>query len=160
MAVGGKTSQPIGHHEFCVAHPAECSVHSETRVHVRLDRARWKDAYLCRTLAEAGAPVAFASDWPVADVSILRGLKAARVREPYPGGADERLDLMTCLQAYTAGGAWAAHREHVTGTLRPGLAGDVVVLSCDVEAVAAADLDRHRVALTVCGGKITHRSGI
>ncbi|MCB1498373.1 MAG: transglutaminase-like cysteine peptidase [Bauldia sp.] len=43
MAVGGKTSQPIGHHEFCVAHPAECSVHSETRVHVRLDRARWKE---------------------------------------------------------------------------------------------------------------------
>jgi len=43
MAVGGKTSQPIGHHEFCVAHPAECSVHSQTRVHVRLDRARWKE---------------------------------------------------------------------------------------------------------------------
>ena len=43
MVVGGKTSQPIGHHEFCVAHPAECSVHSESRVHVRLDRARWKE---------------------------------------------------------------------------------------------------------------------
>lgn len=123
----------------------------------RIGRARWRDAYLTRTLAEAGAPVAFASDWPVADVSVMRGLKAALVREPYDGAADERLSLMEALHAYSAGGAWAAHREQVTGTLRAGLAGDLVVLGCDVEATPAGELDRHPIVLTVCGGRITHR---
>ena len=122
----------------------------------RIGRARWRDAYLWRTLAEAGAPVVFASDWPVADVSIMRGLKAALTRGSFEGCGDERLGLMETLRAYTAGGAWAAHRDHVTGMLRPGLAADLVVLGCDVEATPAEELDRHPVALTVCGGRITY----
>jgi predicted amidohydrolase YtcJ len=120
--------------------------------------ARWRDAYLWRTLAETGAAIAYASDWPVADVSVMRGLKAALTRRPYQGCPDERLGLMASLRAYTAGGAWAAHRDHVTGTLRPGLAADLVILGCDVEATPPADLDRHPVALTVCGGRVTHQA--
>lgn len=122
----------------------------------RIGRSRWGEAYLCRTLAETGVPVAFASDWPVADVSILRGLKAALTRPTYPGAQDERLSLHQALHAYTAGGAWAAHREHVTGTLRPGMAADLVLLSGDIEAVPPEEIDRLSVALTICGGRITH----
>ena len=36
--------------------------------------------------------------------------------------------VLAVLRAYTAGGAWAAHREGVTGRLVPGLAGDLVLL--------------------------------
>jgi predicted transglutaminase-like cysteine proteinase len=43
MAVNGKTAQPIGHHEFCRLYPADCAVRSASRVHVRLDQARWKE---------------------------------------------------------------------------------------------------------------------
>ncbi len=43
MAVNGKTAQPIGHHEFCRVYPADCAVRSASRVHVRLDQARWKE---------------------------------------------------------------------------------------------------------------------
>ncbi len=43
MAVNGKTAQPIGHHEFCRMYPADCAVRSASRVHVRLDQARWKE---------------------------------------------------------------------------------------------------------------------
>jgi predicted transglutaminase-like cysteine proteinase len=28
MTVGGPTSQPIGHYDFCKIHPAECSIRS------------------------------------------------------------------------------------------------------------------------------------
>lgn len=126
----------------------------------KIGRDRWGDAYLTRTLAEAGAKVAFASDWPVADISVMRGLKAALTRHPYEGAKDECLTLMASLHAYTAGGAWAAHREAVTGTLREGMAGDLVVLGCDIESTPPEDLDRHPVALTVCGGRITHRDSI
>ncbi|WP_435260012.1 amidohydrolase [Thioclava sp. FR2] len=120
--------------------------------------ARWKDAYTWNRLAKAGARIAFASDWPVSDVSIMRGLKAALTRSPYPGAEDERLGLMETLYAYTAGGAWAAHMDHITGTLKPGLAGDLVMLGCDAEKTAPEDLDRHPIALTVCGGRITHEA--
>ncbi len=122
-----------------------------------LHRHRWPDAYLCKSLHDAGAPVAFASDWPIADVSVMRGLQAALTRVPYEGAADERLSLLAVLHAYTAGGAWAAHMEGLTGRLMPGLAADLVLLDGDIEAFAPQDLGRIGVALTIAGGQITHR---
>lgn len=120
-------------------------------------RDRWRDAYLWRTLRDAGAPIAYASDWPVTDVSVMRGLQAALTRVPFAADcADERLTRAESLHAYTAGGAWAAHLEDVTGTLRPGLAGDLVVIQGDVEAIPAGELGRAGIALTVAGGQITH----
>lgn len=126
----------------------------------RLGAARWKDAYLWGSLAKAGAAVAFASDWPVTDVSVMRGIQAAMTRKPYDGCQDERLSLHDTLYAYTAGGAWAAHRERVTGRLVPGLAGDVVVLDGDIEAVPPEAIGTIGIALTVCGGRITHDGGV
>ena len=126
----------------------------------KIGKDRWADAYLWRTLVEAGAPVAFASDWPVTDVSVLRGLQAALTRQPYPGATDERLSLMDSLYAYTAGGAWAAQMDDITGRLVPGLAADLVLIDGDLEAVAAEEIGAMSVALTICGGRITHRAGI
>lgn len=125
----------------------------------RIGAARWPDAYLCRSLAEAGAAIAFSSDWPVADVSVLRGIAAALTRQPYDGARDQRLSLMQVLHAYTAGGAWAAHRDHITGTLRAGLAADLVLLGGDIEATAPAQIPDLGVTLTICGGRIVHDSG-
>ena len=124
----------------------------------KIGRNRWPDSFLVRTLVEAGAPVAYASDWPVTDVSVLRNIQAALTRVPYEGAADERLGLMAVLEAYTAGGAWAAHREHVTGRLLPGLAGDLVLLDGDIETTAPDAVGRMGIALTVCGGRVTHEA--
>ena len=122
-----------------------------------IGRARLKDAYLCRTLAEAGAPLAFASDWPVTDVSVLRGIGAALTRKPYDA-RDERVDLMRTLHAYTAGGAWAAHMDGLTGMLTPGLAADIVVLSGDIEATPPEEVATMTAALTIAGGRVTWRA--
>ena len=120
-------------------------------------RGRWRDAYLWRTLRDAGARVVYASDWPVTDVSVMRGLQAAVTRETFAEDcADERLSLIDSLEAYTSGGAWAAHRDHVTGRLMPGLAGDLVMIDGDVEGVPSDMLGQTGIALTVCGGRITH----
>lgn len=120
--------------------------------------ARWKDAYLCRTLADHGTKIAFASDWPVTDVNTLRGIKAALTRPTYPGATDQRLNLHDTLHAYTAGGAWAAHLEHLTGTLRRGLAADITILSSDIEATAAADIDQLHISRTFCSGQTTFQA--
>ena len=124
----------------------------------RIGRARWKDAYLWKTLVDHGAALAFASDWPVTDVSVMRGLQAALTRVPFDGCADERVGLMATLHAYTAGGAWAAHRDQLTGRLIPGMAADVVMIDGDVESLAPDALGTTGIALTVCGGRITHQA--
>lgn len=123
-----------------------------------IGRGRLADSFLTRTLLEAGAKVAFASDWPVTDVAVLRNIQSALTRQPYPGAGDERPGLMAVLHAYTSGGAWAAHRDHVTGRLVPGLAGDLVLLGGDIEATAPEGVGAMGIALTVCGGRITHQS--
>ncbi|HMO06631.1 MAG TPA: amidohydrolase [Paracoccaceae bacterium] len=122
----------------------------------RIGQARWRDAYRCRTLADHGAVVAFASDWPVSDVSVLRSIRAALTRPAYPGCGDERLGLDEGLAAYSCAGAWAAHRDHVAGRLVPGLAADAVVLGGDIESAAPESIPALGVALTVCGGRVTH----
>jgi predicted amidohydrolase YtcJ len=119
---------------------------------------RWKDAYLWKTLAGQGARIAYASDWPVTDVSVMRGLQAALTRQPYPGCSDERLSLMESLHAYTAGGAYAAHWDGITGMLKPGMAADLVMLSGDIEAIHPDSLGITPVALTICAGRITHQA--
>ena len=121
-----------------------------------IERARWPDAYLCKTLTDQGASVAFASDWPVTDVSVMRGLQAALTRVPFDDCGDERLGLMESLHAYTAGGAWAAHMESVTGRLVAGLAADLVLIDGDIESIAVADLGKTGISLTIAGGQITH----
>jgi len=114
---------------------------------------RWGDAYLWATLAAAGAPLAFASDWPVSDVSVMRSIGAALTRVPFAGAQDERVGLMEVLYAYTAGGARAAHREGLTGMLRPGLAADLVLIDGDIEALAPGDIAGTGIALTIAGGR-------
>lgn len=120
-------------------------------------KARWRDAYLWKTLADHGAPLAFASDWPVTDISVMRGIQAAVTRVPYEGCQDERVSLMETLYAYTAGGAWAGHLEDVTGTLRSGLAADLVMIDGDIEAIAPEKIGQTGIALTVSGGRITYQ---
>lgn len=117
-------------------------------------RDRWRDAFPTATLAQAGVPLAFASDWPVADVNPLRCLKSALTRRPFAADCpDERVDLMTALAAYTSGGARAEHTEGWKGRLTPGYVADLVILSHDIEAVAAEALDTVTVARTIAGGR-------
>ncbi len=117
-------------------------------------RDRWRDAYPTGTLAAAGIPLAFATDWPVADVNPLRCIKAALIRQPFgPDCPDERVGLMAVLAAYTAGGARAEFTEGWKGRLAPGCAADIAVLSGDVEAVAPEAIDSLSVARTIVGGR-------
>lgn len=120
-------------------------------------RARWRDAYLWKTLRDHGAPLAFASDWPVTDVSVMRGIQAAMTRKPYDGAGDERVSLMDTLYAYTAGGAWAGHLDGLTGRLKPGLAADLVIIDGDIEQIPADQIGATEIALTVAGGRITYQ---
>jgi len=120
----------------------------------RLPRDRWRDAYLYRTLAEAGVKLALASDWPVADVNPLRSIQAAVTRQPYEGAQDERLSLHEVLAGYTLGGAWATHTDDRKGMLKPGYLADVVVLDGDIEHTPPHRIGEMDIAATICGGRV------
>ena len=120
----------------------------------KIGKARWDDAYLCRSLRDAGVRLAFASDWPVADVNPLRGIQAALERPIFDGARDERIDLHDILAAYTIGGAYAEHTEDRKGMLKPGYLADVVILDGDIEQVPHDRIGAMSVTKTICGGQI------
>jgi len=115
---------------------------------------RWKDAYLCADLAAAGAKLAFASDWPVADICPFRGIQAAMTRPSYEGGTDQRVSLHEVLAAYTIGGAYAEHTDDRKGMVKPGYLADLVVISGDIEATPVDQIGRLSASHTICGGRV------
>jgi predicted amidohydrolase YtcJ len=125
---------------------------------------RTAHAYAYRSLANAGALLAFGSDAPVATANPWLGLFAA-VRRRKPGGAEagwhleQALDPVAALSAYTLGPA-AAIGARDEGHLRSGARADLAVLSIDLATLLAADerLATTHADLTLVAGSETHRS--
>jgi hypothetical protein len=122
------------------------------------ERARW--SYAWRSMLEAGAALAFGSDWPVAPLDPLLGIYAAVTRATldgkHPEGwfPEERLGVEEALRAYTQGCAYAAFEEKEKGTITRGKLADLVVLSDDIFAIPPAKIKDTRVVMTLVGGKV------
>jgi predicted amidohydrolase YtcJ len=128
----------------------------------RIGRQRTLSTYAFRTFLEAGAHMAFGSDWPVAPLDPLLGLDAAVNRQTLDGKHPEgwypaqKLTLAEALRAYTIEAAYAAFMEDRTGSLAPGKYADLVVLDRDLFAVPAGQIKAAKVDLTVLGGRVVH----
>jgi len=125
--------------------------------------AREPYAFAWHRLLEAGAPLAFGSDWPVVTPDVRRGLHTAltrtnRANEP-TGGWQPQLGvtLTQALDAYTRGGAYAEGQDDVKGILRPGLLADMTAFTRDLFAVSPDEIPAVEIALTVVDGRIVHR---
>jgi predicted amidohydrolase YtcJ len=123
-----------------------------------LGRRRLMTAYAWQTLRNAGARMAFSSDWPIAPLDPLTGIRTAMTRPPlFEGAPDERQSLADALAGFTADGAYAEFAEDRKGVLRPEALADIVVLSGDVEAAAPSEIDGLDVVATICGGRLIYR---
>ncbi len=127
----------------------------------RIGAKRCESSYALRSLLDAGARLAFGSDWPVAPLDPLTGIDAAVNRRTldgkHPDGwfPQQRISVARTVEAYTAGSAYAAFQEKDRGTLRTGMLADLVVLSRDIFAEAERDhVAKTQVLLTVVGGKV------
>ncbi len=126
------------------------------------ERARW--SYAWRSMLDAGAPLAFGSDWPVAPLSPILGIYAAVTRATldgkHPEGwfPEQRLTVEEALRAYTMGSAYAAFEENDKGSITPGKLGDVVVLSDDLFTIPPARIKDAHVVMTIVGGKIVYQA--
>jgi predicted amidohydrolase YtcJ len=138
-----------------------------------IDDGRWADrvigaerartTYAFRSLLDAGALVAFGSDWFVAPPTPLEGIYAAVTRRTldgaHPGGwvPEQKIGVEDALRAYTAAGAYASFDEEEKGTLVRGKLADLVLLDGDLTRMAPEAIRDVRVLMTVVGGKVIYR---
>ena len=126
----------------------------------RLGAQRCQGAYAFRSLLDSGALLAFGSDWTVAPLNPLLGIKAAVTRQTLdgrnPGGwvPEQKISLDEAIRAYTLGSAYAEFAEGLKGSLAPGKLADLVVLDQDIYQGEPDQIDRARVRLTVLDGKV------
>lgn len=120
---------------------------------------RWKYAWAFRSLRYAGATLAFASDWNVAEMEPLIGIYTALTRKGLDGKPeggwvpDQTIDLETAIRGYTINGAYANFAESNRGSITPGKYADLVLLSEDLFQIPKDKIKDDKVVWTMVGGK-------
>jgi predicted amidohydrolase YtcJ len=112
-----------------------------------------------RSALRAGVRVSSASDAPVTDPSWQQGIASAMLRRGQFGGiagTAERIGLRAALRTYTSTPAWQDRAEDWKGTVQPGKAADLVVLSGDVLETRPAKLTDLDVEATIVAGKVVY----
>ena len=133
-----------------------------------IDDGRWaqrvigeriRTTYAFRSLLDAGADLAFGSDWFVAPPDPLYGIYAAVTRQTLddanPGGwvPEQKITVEEALRAYTIGSARASFEEEIKGTLEAGKLADFVLLSENLFEVPLERIKDVSVVRTWVGGK-------
>jgi predicted amidohydrolase YtcJ len=125
---------------------------------------RWKYAWAFRSLRDAGATLAFSSDWNVAEMEPEIGIYTALTRKGLDGKPeggwipDQTIDIETAVKGYTINGAWANFVEGNRGSLVPGKYADLVLLSGDMFTMEPDKVKDVYVVWTVVGGKEEYKS--
>lgn len=116
-------------------------------------------------LAQAGARIAFGSDWPVDPLDEWFALKVGVTRTNAPSappeyrgrlGDDPGLSREAVLRAATIDAAYELHEDDVTGSLQTGKFADFIVLDRDPLEISAEDIANIKVLETVVGGKTVY----
>jgi predicted amidohydrolase YtcJ len=127
---------------------------------IGLDRSR--TTYAFRSLLDAGAVLAFGSDWDVAPLSPIAGIDAAVNRRTLDGRnpkgwiPEQRIGVEEALRAYTTNAARAGFAENEKGSLAVGKLADFVVLDRDVLSIPPGGIPEARVDATVAGGRVVY----
>jgi hypothetical protein len=130
----------------------------------KIGAARARTTYAFRSFLDAGVPLAFGTDWPVAPLDPMRTVYSAVTRRTldgaHPGGwvPEQKVTLDEAFAAYTSGSAFAEGTESWKGRLAPGYVADLVILSEDPWEIEPERLDHVLPVLTMAGGKVVYRS--
>ena len=126
----------------------------------RIGPERVKTTYAFRSLLDAGAVLAFGSDWFVAPMNPLVGIYAAASRRTldgkYPNGwvPQQRISVADAVHAYTMGSAYASLEDRVKGSIEPGKLADLAVLSDDIFHIDPVAIEKTKVDVTIFDGKV------
>jgi predicted amidohydrolase YtcJ len=129
----------------------------------RIGLERCQGAYAWRRLLDAGAKIAFGTDYGVEPLDPLEGLYAAvtrkdRAGEPGEGWfPDQKLTMEEAIELYTLGSAYAEFMEDRKGKIKENYLGDVVLFDKDLMTIPADQIMSAKVDYTIVGGKIVYK---
>lgn len=118
-------------------------------------------------LLQAGARVAYGSDWPVDPLDEWHALQVGVTRTAGPYATKEYSGTLTdqpgmsraaVLRAITMNAAYTLRQETQIGSLEVGKLADFIVLDRNVFDIPAEDIARVQVLQTVVGGKTVYRA--
>ena len=119
-------------------------------------------------LHEAGARIAYGSDWPVDPLDVWFALKVGVTRTNAPDaparyagrlGEDPGLSRDTVVRAITINSSYELHQEAETGSLEVGKFADLIVLDRNLFEIPAEEIADIKVLLTVVGGEVVYEAG-
>ena len=125
-------------------------------------RSRW--LYPIRSVRDAGAAVAFGSDWDVSSLNPLDGIEVAVThREPSRGAGrawlpEEQIGLPDAIAGYTIGGAYLDFTERETGSIEVGKAADLIVLDKNLFEIPSDRIHESKVLWTLLEGREVYRA--
>ncbi len=118
-------------------------------------------------LLDAGARIAYGSDWPVDPLDEWFALKVSVTRTAAPGAGKEYAGRLgpqpgmpraAVLRAITMNAAYTLRQEALTGSLEVGKLADMIVLDRNFFTIPEEDIANIKVLQTVVGGKIVYQA--
>lgn len=131
----------------------------------RIGAERAKGAYAWKSLADAGAVLAFGTDYQVEPLNPMEGLYAAVTRKDRLGEEGEgwhpeqKIKMEDAIKYYTLGAAFSQFMDDRKGIIRPGFLADIVIVDKDLLSVPENEIMKTKVDYTITGGKIVYASG-
>jgi predicted amidohydrolase YtcJ len=125
------------------------------------ERARW--SYTWRSLLDAGAMLAFGTDYSVEPLNPMEGLYAAVTRKDRMGEdgdgwiPEEKLTMEEAIKYYTLGAAYSQFMEDRKGIIKPGYLADIVITDRDLLTIPEDEIMKTKVVYTITGGKVVHK---
>ena len=131
----------------------------------RIGTERAKGAYAWKSLADAGAMLAFRTDYQVEPLNPMEGLYAAVTRKDRLGESgdgwhpEQKITMEQAIKYYTLGSAYAQFMENRKGMIKPGFLADIVITDKDLLKIPETEIMKTRVDYTITGGKVVYNSG-
>jgi hypothetical protein len=131
----------------------------------RIGSERAKGAYAWKSLADAGAILAFGTDYQVEPLNPMEGLYAAVTRKERLGEEGEgwfpkeKVSIEKAIEYYTLGGAYAQFMENRKGVIKTGYLADIVITDKDLLTIPENEIMKTRIDYTITGGKVVYSSG-
>jgi predicted amidohydrolase YtcJ len=128
----------------------------------RIGLERSRGAHAWRRLLDAGAKIAFGTDYSVEPLPPLEGIYAAvtrkdRLGEPGDGWfPDQKLSPEEAIELYTLGSAYAQFMEDRKGMIKEGYLADMAIYDRDFMTLPEEEIMQALVDYTIVGGRVVY----
>ena len=131
----------------------------------RIGQERAKGAYAWKSLADAGAILAFGTDYQVEPLNPMEGLYASVTRKDRLGEEGEgwhpeqKIKMEDAIRYYTLGSSYSQFMDNRKGMIKTGYLADIVIVDKDLLTISENEIMKTKVDYTITAGKVVYSSG-